>query len=133
MNVKAKNYEDLISGKKFNKQKDVLVLNDPMDAEFNKLRDINGFFHIRNQRQLEATKTSHQNNSSRNNNIRHSVTASRILDKLNNSAKKDDKNNKSILKKKREAVEEQQPTQESKKAKIYSEDEIGRASCRERC
>ena len=110
--MKAKNYEDLISGKKFNKKKDVLVLNDPADIEFNKLRDINSFFHIRNQRQIESK-------APKSSNIRHSVTASRILDKMNST--KDDKS-KSILKKR---GAEGLTTKEGKKIKIYSDDVTG--------
>ena len=110
--MKAKNYEDLIAGKKFNKKTDVLVLNDPADTEFNKLRDINSFFHIRNQRQIETK-------APKGSNIRHSVTASRILDKINST--KDDKS-KSILKKR---GAEGLATKEGKKIKIYSDDVTG--------
>jgi len=82
LNVKAKNYVDLTTGLRFNKKKDVIVLNDPNDDVFNKLRDINSFYHIRNQRHIESKAPPKQN-------IRHSVTASRILDKINTSKKEE--------------------------------------------
>ena len=112
LNVKAKNYEDLISGKKFNKKKDVIVLNDPNDDTFNQLGDINSFFHIQNQRQIE-TKTPKTNN------IRHSVTATRILDKLSTSSK-EEKNKDGLKKRGAEDL-----AKEGKRLKIYSDDVTG--------
>lgn len=74
LNVKAKNYEDLISGEKFDKTKDVLVLNDPDDDDFNQRRDINTFYHVSHARELEKDKV--------NETVRFSKTASRVMEQL---------------------------------------------------
>lgn len=79
LNVKTKNYEDLISGVKFNKKKDVIILNDPQDEEHNRLRDINNFHHIRHAREMKQTSTD--------NSVQHSVTATRIMEKLKQQKK----------------------------------------------
>ena len=73
LNLRTKNMEDLISGEKFTK-KDVIVLNDPDNEEFNRLRDINNFHHILHARSLDVSKPT--------TNVRHSVTATRIMEKL---------------------------------------------------
>lgn len=75
LNVKTKNYEDLISGVKFDKHKDVLVLNDPDDEDLNRRRDINQFYHILHSRVLQSDQASGGN-------VRHSVTATRVMEKL---------------------------------------------------
>jgi peptidyl-prolyl cis-trans isomerase-like protein 2 len=72
LNVKGKNMEDLISGQKFTK-KDVLILNDPENEEFNRLRDINNFHHVLHARSLESKPST---------NVQHSITATRIMEKL---------------------------------------------------
>ena len=59
LNVKAKNYTDLISGAKFNNKRDVILLNDPNHSELNTRRDINTFYHITN-------KLNNQNKSNNN-------------------------------------------------------------------
>jgi peptidyl-prolyl cis-trans isomerase-like protein 2 len=75
LNVKAKNYEDLISGKTFHKTKDVLILNDPNDDDLNRRRDINSFYHVTHNRELEQNKS----NAGL---VKHSMTASRIMEQL---------------------------------------------------
>ena len=64
LNVKAKNYQDLISGLKFHPQKDVIVLNDPGNTELETLRDINNFYHIRHAREIEAQSKNSNNATS---------------------------------------------------------------------
>lgn len=113
--MKAKNFEDLISGKKFNKKKDLIILNDPDNQDFHRLRDINTFFHIRNQRKLEKAKAPTSNN------IRHSVTATRILDKLNKSATATDKDEK----KRASTTAGGDLQKEGKRLKIFSDDVTG--------
>lgn len=76
LNVKAKNYEDLISGIKFDRTTDVLLLNDPNDDDLNRRRDINSFFHILHSRELKAKDTS------TNACVNHSVTATRVMEQL---------------------------------------------------
>lgn len=80
LNLKAKNWFDLTTGKKFSPKKDVLILNDPENEEFQKQRDIQGFWHIQNSRSLDkkALQT----------NVQHSVTATRIMEKLEQEKKK---------------------------------------------
>lgn len=114
LNVKAKNYEDLVSGQKFNKKKDVIVLNDSSNDEFNKLRDINTFFHIKNQRQLAKDA------APKDINIRHSVTATRILDKINSS-----KQVEADKEKKRRAHQPTDLAKEGKRLKIFADDVRG--------
>jgi len=98
LNVKTKNYEDLISGVKFSKSKDVIVLNDPMDEEHNRMRDINNFHHILHNRD--------ENKSRPADSVKYSVTATRIMEQLN--------------KKKAETKpEENEPA--NKKLKIFSD------------
>lgn len=70
-NVKAKSYEDLVTGERFDPKRDVLILYDP-DNDTN--RDINSFYHIQNARKMEQ--------GTNNPNVRQSLTASRILDKM---------------------------------------------------
>lgn len=79
LNLKTKNMEDLISGEKFTK-KDVLVLNDPDDEELNKARDINNFHHVLHARSLADSKPE--------TNVRRSVTATRVMEKLAASKKR---------------------------------------------
>jgi peptidyl-prolyl cis-trans isomerase-like protein 2 len=74
LNVKAKNYQDLTSGSKFTKN-DVILLNDPLDEAHSQLRDINNFHHIRHARSLESS-------AARTDNVKYSVTATRIMDQL---------------------------------------------------
>ena len=94
LNVKAKNYHDLISGVEFDKKKHVLVLNDPDNETLNRLRDINQFYHIRHSSSSGGSSSSGSadnkqgggantnNNNNNNNNVRYSVTATRIMDQL---------------------------------------------------
>ncbi len=46
LNIKPKNYEDLLTGEKFMK-KDIIKLNDPTDEELCKRRDIINFYHLK--------------------------------------------------------------------------------------
>lgn len=92
LNVKAKNYLDLISGLKFTKD-DVIVLQDPNDEKHCKLRDIQNFSHIHTQREAAAAAATTNNNNTTGDsgNVRHSVTASRIMDKLSREKRKREK------------------------------------------
>ncbi|CAJ1967962.1 unnamed protein product [Cylindrotheca closterium] len=80
LNVKAKNWFDLTTGKKFSPKRDVLILNDPQNEDFQKQRDIRGFWHIQNSRSLDQKKQQL--------NVHHSVTATRIMEKLKQDKKK---------------------------------------------
>ncbi len=46
LNIKPKNYEDLLTGEKFVK-KDIIKLNDPTDEELCKRRDVANFYHLK--------------------------------------------------------------------------------------
>eukprot|EP00571_Detonula_confervacea_P003585 CAMPEP_0172313490 /NCGR_PEP_ID=MMETSP1058-20130122/20294_1 /TAXON_ID=83371 /ORGANISM="Detonula confervacea, Strain CCMP 353" /LENGTH=591 /DNA_ID=CAMNT_0013027147 /DNA_START=171 /DNA_END=1943 /DNA_ORIENTATION=+ len=83
LNVKAKNNVDLVSGKKFSKE-DVITLQDPNNEAHCKLRDIQNFSHINSLRE-ENTR---QQNSAACSNVNHSVTASRIMEKLDREKRK---------------------------------------------
>jgi peptidyl-prolyl cis-trans isomerase-like 2 len=76
-NLKTKSYDDLVTGEPFDPNNDLLILYDPVnDAQ---RRDINSFYHIQNARNLEQKG----GGSNRNNpNLRHSLTATRIMDKI---------------------------------------------------
>ena len=58
----------------FHKTKDVIVLQDPDDAELCRLRDINNFAHIASSRGGAGLASSGD--------VRHSVTATRIMEKI---------------------------------------------------
>jgi peptidyl-prolyl cis-trans isomerase-like protein 2 len=92
LNVKAKNYLDLVSGLKFTKE-DVILLQDPNDEKHCKLRDIQNFSHIHTQREAAAAAAAATTNSNTGDsgNVRHSVTASRIMDKLSKEKRKREK------------------------------------------
>lgn len=96
LNFKAKNYTDLISGLKFSKATDVLVLQDPNNDELNRKRDINNFHHYKTMRtdHLEKRKSnqdkdnnSNNNSSNSNGDIRYSVTAARIMEQVTQQKK----------------------------------------------
>jgi peptidyl-prolyl cis-trans isomerase-like protein 2 len=80
LNVKPKSYLDLTTGLKFHPIKDVLILNDPANQAFQKsVRDVSNFWHIQNARK---TGNSASGKSSKNDNIRKSVTATRVMEQL---------------------------------------------------
>lgn len=83
---KNKNYEDLITGKKFNRKEDVKILQDPQNDELNRLRDINHFAHTASLRE--------KNKSASSNDVRLSITASRIVDTVKRKKEEDDENSK---------------------------------------
>jgi peptidyl-prolyl cis-trans isomerase-like protein 2 len=95
LNEKNKNWIDLTTGKKFSPKKDLIVLNDPSDDSLQQRREIQGFWHIQNSRLLESknssasagggtsgTATTNKTTSLASGNVRHSVTATRILEKI---------------------------------------------------
>jgi peptidyl-prolyl cis-trans isomerase-like 2 len=74
LNIKARNFEDLQTGNKFDKDKDVLTIYDPSNDDLNCLRDINSFYHIQHARELLDI------NEESSDQIRHSVTATRVME-----------------------------------------------------
>mmetsp|Transcript_19972 Transcript_19972/g.29446 ORF Transcript_19972/g.29446 Transcript_19972/m.29446 type:complete len:567 (-) Transcript_19972:218-1918(-) len=76
LNIKAKSYLDLISGEKFDRKKDVVILQDPSNLELIRLRDINHFKHT------DALRKQNNEQMNGSNNVKLSVTASRIIDKM---------------------------------------------------
>ena len=91
LNLKPKNNLDLISGLKFTKE-DVIILQDPEDQAHVKLRDIHHFKHINSLRAEEHLRQENSGNvdpkSGVSGNVRHSVTASRIMEKLEKEKRK---------------------------------------------
>jgi peptidyl-prolyl cis-trans isomerase-like 2 len=79
LNVKPKNWVDLTTGRKFHPKKDVILLNDPNDLEFQSKRDISKFWHTQHNRNKAGGGDTTSNPSS---NIQKSVTATRILEQL---------------------------------------------------
>ena len=110
LNVKPKSYLDLTTGLKFHPKKDVLILNDPSNENFQKtVRDSSNFWHIKNARSGTLAKGSGSND----NNIRKSVTATRVMEQIAKQKKKDEE--KRIKKAKAKAAaktEEGAPTYE---------------------
>ncbi|KAL7470122.1 hypothetical protein ACHAXS_010347 [Conticribra weissflogii] len=90
LNVKPKNYVDLISGQKFKKEEDVIVLQDPEDESLAKLRDIQNFVHIRDERSKWSANGGGDDSRGigTSGNVRHSVTASRVMEKLGKEKRK---------------------------------------------
>ena len=117
LNVKAKNYEDLTTGKRFDKTKDVIILSDPTDDELNKRRDINTFYHVKHGRELEQSKNSGQ--------VQHSMTATRIMEQLQKKKSEEEKANS----KKRPAESISSDTNslvvDGKRIKVLAEDVLG--------
>jgi peptidyl-prolyl cis-trans isomerase-like 2 len=106
LNVKAKNYEDLISGTKFNKKTDVLVLNDPDDEDLNQRRDINRFYHVLHARELEQKKKT----SGVASDVRYSLTATRVMEQLKkNKAEQEEKATDRELIAKKQSEEDESP------------------------
>jgi peptidyl-prolyl cis-trans isomerase-like protein 2 len=101
LNLKAKNYMDLISGTKFSPKKDVIILNDVNDDTLKKWRDINNFVH------LELLRKNHQsNNQNTSGNVNLSISAKRVMDKFQSNQKdkekEEDRKKKMLEKRKRE-------------------------------
>ena len=79
LNLKTKNYDDLTTGNPFDKNKDIITLQDPSpDSQLHKLRDINNFQHMASLRGENRTKI----HSTQEGDIRHSVTSQRIMDQI---------------------------------------------------
>jgi peptidyl-prolyl cis-trans isomerase-like protein 2 len=85
LNIKAKNYLDLVSGHKFNKDTDVIILQDVENVEHCQLRDIQNFSHIREMREENVIR---QQNQQSGDYVRYSVTATRIMEKLDKEKRK---------------------------------------------
>ena len=93
LNIKAKNYLDLVTGHKFNKDTDVIILQDIENAEHCRLRDIQNFSHIRNLREENNSRQQQNQQSggggvSGGDNVRYIVTATRIMEKLDKEKRK---------------------------------------------
>ncbi len=86
LNIKAKNYLDLVSGHKFNKETDVIILQDIENEEHCQLRDIQNFSHIREMRRENVRQQ--QCNQQSGNNVQYRVTAARIMEKLEKEKRK---------------------------------------------
>jgi peptidyl-prolyl cis-trans isomerase-like protein 2 len=112
VNVKAKKYNDLISGEKFDRKTDVIILQDPADEELSVLRDINHFKHTNALREQANEKANEKNN------IQLSLTASRIIDQM--KRKREDERDKE-----KKNTENLNAFDESKKIKIYTDELTG--------
>ncbi|CAM9697130.1 unnamed protein product, partial [Chrysoparadoxa australica] len=86
LNVKAKNWTDLLTGEAFTR-KDIITLNDPKDTALLARRDINQFKHleeVREEKNQEAAKASHTSK------IRQTVTTERIFKEIATKRKRDE-------------------------------------------
>ena len=108
LNLTPKSYIDLTTGKKFNPQKDVLVLNDPQDDAFQARRDIQTFWYIQNGRTMQTKKGATD--------VKHSVTATRIMEQIQKERIKNKRNQEELS-----STDAADP----KKMKIYAEDVTG--------
>lgn len=86
-----------VSHHQFHKTRDVIVLQDPDDAELCRLRDINNFSHI-----AARSQSSSAVSASASGDVRHSVTATRVMEKIKRKreeeAKAEDKKRRQVLK-----------------------------------
>ena len=75
-NVRAKQYEDLVTGRQFDPTKDVMVVFDP-----ERRADISTFHHIRTARQQQQ-QTGSTSSLSSSSNVKHTLATSRIMEKI---------------------------------------------------
>lgn len=115
LNIKLKNYEDLITGKKFNMKKDMIILQDPNDVEHEKLRDICNFHHTNNNIPVVEEDSK---------NIRGTTSIMRVMDKLADNQNK---------RKLEQAQKTQEQPQNDNKQKIYACDITGRSETIGKC
>lgn len=84
-----------VSHHQFHKTRDVIVLQDPDDAELCRLRDINNFAHV-------AAGSQSSSAASASGDVRHSVTATRVMEKIKRKrqeeAEAEDKMRRQVLK-----------------------------------
>lgn len=78
LNFKRKCYEDLISGKKFHRTRDVIIISDKNDPA----RNINNFKHMTTLREEKQASLLASKGNENESHIRHSVTAARIMKKI---------------------------------------------------
>eukprot|EP00978_Attheya_sp_CCMP212_P011137 scaffold27255_cov55-Attheya_sp.AAC.3 len=116
LNIKPKHYEDLTTGQPFHRKKDLILLQDPADDAHTALRNINNFKHT-------ATLRAQEQQTSRDD-IRHSVTATRILEKID-KRKRDEANDEAQRKKKRDNDSKQQDENTVTKPKIFTDELMG--------
>ncbi len=107
LNMKPKNYTDLISGEKFNPKKDMILLNDTNDESLLKLRDINNFAHMKTLRKDHQSNRNTQGEDGVNGNIQMSVSAKRVLDKLRDNKKEQEEKERIEKKRKQQQMEEE--------------------------
>mmetsp|Transcript_14834 Transcript_14834/g.21218 ORF Transcript_14834/g.21218 Transcript_14834/m.21218 type:complete len:579 (-) Transcript_14834:113-1849(-) len=91
LNFKTKNYEDLTTGKPFNKNKDVIILQDPANRDLELIRDINNFTHVSLLRDIEKNRVSQAGVSD---NVNHSVTGGRIMEQIRRKREEENEKNK---------------------------------------
>lgn len=108
LNIKAKNYTDLISGEKFNPKKDMILLNDTNDESLAKLRDINNFVHMKTLRKDHQGNNGSNGEGGINGNIQMSISAKRIMDKLQTSKKEQAEKERVEKKRKQQEMEEEE-------------------------
>ena len=139
LNVKPKHYTDLTTGKSFHPKQDVLILNDPQDEAFHQRRDINTFWHVQHHRSLQhapssssttGTTTTTTNKSTHN--IRHSVTATRVMEQLEKNKQQQQQQESSALKRSTDATTTTHTNEDDtdndnplKRLKVFSNDVTG--------
>ena len=111
LNLKPNHMEHLITGEKFSKE-DIIWLQDPGNAELCKLRDIGNFQYIQDMRKAKA--------SSQKQDIRHSVTSSRVMNQVAASKAKAGGNAEEGNKKKR-SKDSSDWASEGKRLNIFSD------------
>ena len=114
LNVKPKNYVDLITGKKFRKE-DVIVLQDPEDGEFMKRRDVQNFKYIQTMREGGGGKDGSRTD------VKRSLTAERIHEKLNKMKREKEDKAASMSKSKDDGNDKNQ-NKSTPKTNIYTDE-----------
>ena len=90
LNIKAKNWEDLLDGRPF-KKKDIIVLQDVEDQEHMKARDIN-HFKVNFKTSSKLASAGEESGASRD--INQSVTGARIMDEVNKRKREEEESRK---------------------------------------
>ncbi len=126
LNLKNKNYIDLIDGTKFHPTKDAIILNDVNDGALVKLRDINNFVHLNTLREnhQQQQRNGGKDGKSGSNNVNLSVSAKRIMDKLQSKQQKQKEEEEKNKKRKQQEQSGNENDEEGdyKKMKILTSD-----------
>eukprot|EP00611_Tribonema_gayanum_P007602 TRINITY_DN16_c0_g1_i1.p1 TRINITY_DN16_c0_g1~~TRINITY_DN16_c0_g1_i1.p1 ORF type:complete len:594 (+),score=195.56 TRINITY_DN16_c0_g1_i1:96-1877(+) len=87
LNLKTKNFEDLLTGEPFQRA-DIIKLNDPADEALCALRDANNFKHLKELREAEAKRQEQASHTSK---IRQTLTTQQIFKEIEEKRQSDER------------------------------------------